>query len=111
MKVIYTNVSSTVDRYNMTQSADIKKLSDFKGMEMKVAGICHYTDTNAKGEENEILSLQDETGVYATNSATFIEAFFKMKSMFDEAGEDLPAIKVSSGISKSGREFITCVLA
>lgn len=111
MEIIYSNATNTVEEYNMTMSADIQKLSDNKGMTIKVAGICHYKDTNSKGEEHEILSLSDGTGVYATNSATFIEAFFKMKSLFDAKGEDLPTIKVTSGKSKNGREFITCVLA
>lgn len=111
MEIIYSNTTNTVEQYNMTMSADILKMSEFIGKEMKVAGICHYKDINSKGEEQEILSLSDDTGVYATNSATFIEAFFRMKSLFDANSEDLPTIKITSGKSKNGRDFITCVLA
>jgi hypothetical protein len=57
-----------------------------------------------------ILSIvTPENEVFATNSPTFKEDFLKMQEMFADCGEEVHSVKVISGTSKAGREFITCV--
>lgn len=96
------------DIYKLTMDANIKKMSDYIGVEFTPVKHAFYTDENSKGETNEILSIMDENGdVYATNSATFKQDFAKMLDLF---GDEDFQMTVVSGISKNGREFITCAL-
>lgn len=97
------------DIYNLTRSPEIKKMSEHKGDIVDVDNFCIYTDTNGKGDEVTILSIMGNDGaVYATNSSTAIKEFeYILDLMEDEAF----AIKVTSGISKNGREYITLALA
>lgn len=111
MEIIQTSKEmSTKDRYNMTMSPDILKMKDAVSQRIEVVDWCVFKDTNSKGEENTIMSLSTPDGeVFATNSPTFMEEFFKIQTLFAEADETVTAVKVSSGTSKTGREFITCV--
>jgi hypothetical protein len=113
MQIIKTSKElSAQERYFLTMSPAVQKMKDTVSQEIEVAAWCLYQDTNSKGEEHNILSIQTpENEVYATNSPTFIEDFLKMQTLFAEAGEEVRAIKVISGTSKAGREFITCVFA
>lgn len=67
---------------------------------------CLYNEVNRKGEENEILSILDESGtVIATISETFKRDFF---SIADLMGGDEFSIKIIHGTTKAGRDFVTC---
>lgn len=94
--------------YQMTLSPAIKRMRECVGNIIPVANWCFYTDTKNDGNKMNILSIMDNDGVcYATNSSTFQRDFdFIIDIMENEAFE----IEVISGTSKSGREFITCVL-
>ena len=83
---------TTKDIYLLTMNPNTQKMKD------------------AKGERIELNSLATSNGkTYATNSPTFIDDFMSMMELFTNAGETVPAITVSSGTSKAGREYISCV--
>lgn len=69
-----------------------------------------YEDENADGEVVNILSIYDDSveKTYQTNSATFQREFTDMVQMLGDDG--LQIIK-KSGVTKSDRPFVTCVLA
>ena len=95
--------------YKMTMDAGIMKMKDYVGSSIDVYAYCIYTDFNSKDKkEVEVLSVMDTDGsVYATNSATFKKDFLNIVTLMD--GEDF-SVGISSGTSKAGREFITCIL-
>ena len=112
MKILKTSGElTTTEKYYLTMSPEVKKLSDMVGAVLSVEKWAFYSDVNAKDEEVEILSfMTDEGEVYATNSATFATEFFRMIDLFADNGEEVTAIKVVGGVSKNGRDFITCGL-
>jgi uncharacterized FlgJ-related protein len=111
MEIIKTSKElSAQERYFLTMAPSVQKMKDAVSQEIEVVAWCLYTDTNSKEEAQTILSIATpENDVFATNSKTFIEDFVKMQTMFTECGETVNAIKVMTGTSKAGREFITCV--
>ena len=96
------------ESYKLTLDPSIKKMKDFIGVQIEVAGYCLYKDVNRDGKEVEVLSIMDnDGGVYATNSETFKRDFMNIADLMD--GECY-SIEIISGQSKAGREFITCTL-
>lgn len=107
-----TKISKELNKrelYKMTMDSGIKKMKDFIGASIDVYAYCVYTDFNSKdNKEVEVLTVMDTDGtVYATNSATFKKDFMNIATIMED--EDF-SIGVTSGISKAGREFITCTL-
>lgn len=102
---------STVDIYRLTKAPNTRKMKDAKGERIALAKWAVYEDVNKKtGEVQNILAIATPEGdTYATNSPTFVGDFLSMMELFNSAGETVPAIMVESGMSKAGREFITCV--
>lgn len=99
-----------VDTYLMTLSPAIKVLKDIPdGTVIKVAAYATYTnEKDGKGEDADLLSIMTpEHVVYSCQSATFKRSFFEIAKLFK--GE-FPIVK-TSGITKSGRDFINCELA
>lgn len=93
--------------FKMTKDPAIQKMSDNVGLKIEVESWLIYSDLNSKGEEQTILSIADKEGnIYATNSATFREQFFDICDMLE--GEPVDVVEVVSGVSKNGREYITC---
>ena len=87
-------------------------MRDAEGMNVPVVNWMLYSDTDKEGNEQTLLSILSEDNVaYATNSRTFIESFSTLCDMFEDAGEEITAIKVIGGQSKAGRHFITCAYA
>lgn len=96
--------------YDLTKSPEIQRVSDNDGALMRVDAWALYRDTDKDGNTREILSILDnEVGVVATNSATFIGDFMEIAEMCMDYGEEVQHIKISSGTSKTGRTFYTCV--
>lgn len=97
--------------YALTMSPKMRNMKEQKGSVLEVSAWCKYEDADAKtGELRPILTVMTPEGeVFGTNSATFIDDFEKMAELFGADGVD--AIEVVSGISKAGREFITCAYA
>lgn len=86
----------------------IKNVED--GTPITVTRWMEYTDVNADGVEVTILAIyDDETNItYQTNSTTFRKEF---DSMIDMLGDDDLTIIKKSGVTKSDRPYVTCVLA
>ncbi len=98
--------------YVLTMSPETQKMKDAISQTIEVGNFCLYEDTNSKGELQNILAISTPEGeCIATNSATFIEDFFRMQDLFSGCGEVVKSVKVISGTSKAGREFITCAYA
>lgn len=96
--------------YALTMSPKTLKMKDAKGSVMQVAAWCLYEDVDKDGEARRVLTIatpEDET--FATNSSTFQNDFLAMVELFGPGGVD--AIEVISGLSKNGREYITCAYA
>jgi hypothetical protein len=96
--------------YDLTKSPEIQKVSDNEGALVQVDAWELYNDTDKDGNTREILSILDnEVGAVATNSATFIRDFMEIAEMCAVCGVELHHVKISSGTSKAGRKFYTCV--
>lgn len=96
--------------YDLTKSPEIQKLSDNDGALVQVDAWALYNDTDKDGNTREILSILDnEVGAVATNSATFIRDFMEITEMCADCGVEVRHVKISSGTSKAGRKFYTCV--
>lgn len=110
MNILKTNATTPAEIYNLTMNPQTQKMSNFKDSAIRLARHCLYEDVDAKtGEVKEILTIMDENGtVYATNSKTFQDDFFKMVELFEGMGATVNEIAIISGTSKSGREFISC---
>lgn len=96
--------------YDLTKSPEIQRVSDNEGALVQVDAWALYNDTDKDGNTREILSILDnEVGAVATNSATFIRDFIEVTEMCMDCGVEVQHIKISSGTSKAGRKFYTCV--
>lgn len=96
--------------YQLTMSPETRKMKDAKGTKLEVSAWCQYRDTDQEGNDRDVLAILTPEGeTYASNSPTFADDFFRMVELFGPDGVD--AIKVISGTSKAGREFITCAYA
>lgn len=96
--------------YDLTKSPEIQKLSDNDGALIQVDAWALYKDTDKDGNTREILSILDsEVGAIATNSVTFIRDFMEITEMCLDCDVEVHHIKISSGMSKAGRKFYTCV--
>ena len=114
MKTIqsYPETMKTADKYLLTMSPETQKMKDAVDSRLEIKAWCLYEDTNKDGELQEILAvLTPENETFATNSQTFIRDFLRMVDLFNESGETVDAIKVVTGTSKAGRQFITCTIA
>ena len=111
MNIIKTSKDLTPKEiYQLTMSPEVQKMSDAQSQIIEVESWAVYEDENSKGELQTILAIKTpENEIFATNSATFKEDFVKMNELFEGMGETVHAIKVTSGTSKAGRTFITCV--
>lgn len=114
MKIIRTkNENVNVkEKYLMSMNPEIRRMRDAEGMNVPVINWMLYSDTDREGNEQVLLSILSEDNVaYVTNSRTFIEAFSTLCDLFAESGEEIIAIKVIGGQSKTGRHYITCAYA
>lgn len=107
---------STEEKYFLTMSPEIEKMSNIKGQTISIDSWVIYTDNKStdveEGKTETILSIKTTLGeVFATNSATFIKEFERIIDLFKSDNMDVNFIKVVGGTSKSGREFITAVYA
>ncbi len=93
--------------YKMMKSPEVKRMSDADGSVLEVKAWITYSDAdNRTGETREILTILTEDGeLFATVSGVFQREFKDIVKYF---GEDVGAIKISSGKSKAGRQFLTC---
>lgn len=113
MKIIETSRELTVrEKYAMTKSPEAISIKDVSDQtKITVSAFLTFTDVDSKGDEHEMLSiLTPENIAYVTQSETFKREFFDIADMMSDGGEESYTIKKLSGISKSGRPFVTCTL-
>lgn len=99
--------------YRMTRGANTLMKDVPDGTIIHVAGFVHRDDVNGKNEDVNVLSIDDgNSTVYSTVSPTFKDEFAAIADiMMDEPDSDVDFdIMVVHGVSKSGREFVTCAL-
>lgn len=105
----YPETLTKKNMYDLTMSPKTQKMTTAKGSTLEVAAWCLYDDVDKDGEVRRVLSIQTPEGeIFATNSTTFQDDFFRMVDLFDGC---VSAIEVISGTSKGGREFIDCAYA
>lgn len=104
---------NAVQIYNLVKNPETRKMRDVKGQRIELSYWAHYMDANkADGEAMEILSIATPEGeTFATNSPTFINDFIEMVDLFASFEQSVGAVEVIGGVSKAGRDFITCKYA
>ena len=87
-------------------NSQTKKMSDLVGVTITPEQWILYTDESRdKDGEIEVITMRIDGEIYGTISQPFINAF---KRMLDYLGDDVGEIMVISGVSKAGREYISC---
>lgn len=112
MEIIKTsNENLTMKQiYDLTKSPEIQKVSDNDGALIQVDEWALYKDIDRDGNTHDILSILDnEVGAVATNSATFTRDFMEIVDMCQSFGAKPRHVKITSGRSKAGRTFYSCV--
>lgn len=110
MNIIFKSDKCTAkDLYDLTMNPEIQKMTSIKGDVIELDVYALYEDVNSNGEIKRIFSCRTKNGeIFATNSPTFTGDFDRMRTMFAEFDEEVHSIQVVAGISRSGREYITC---
>ena len=96
-----------MQRYALTSDPETASAQSVVGERIKPVAWLIYLDVNAKGEEQEILSVTDGDKTFATISSTFKREFARCVEVADGAAFE---IEVISGTANNGREYVTCRL-
>lgn len=92
--------------YRLTKANTVKKVSEIAGSVINPSAWILYEDQDEKtGELKTVLTIEDNGELFGTISKTFIKAFIDAADFF---GDELGSVKVISGKSKAGREYVTC---
>lgn len=104
----YPEDISKRDMFKLTQNSGVKKLSSAAGSTITPEQWVIYEDTDLKtGDLQKILVIEADGETFATVSKTFIDSF---ERAVDYLGTDIGPIKVASGTSKGGRDYIDCAI-
>lgn len=115
MNIIRTNIKDLENNkkllYRLTKASG-KNVKDMEGS-WPVTSWCLYNDVNSKGTEQTVLSIlsADPDGVAVklqTISSTFQRDFL---DIVDVMGDEAYSIDVVHGLTKNGRDFVTCELS
>lgn len=99
-----------VEQYLMTIAPSIQSAKDVEdGTHITVDGILEFTDIKENtGEAVDVMSIiTPDKQVYSCQSATFKRSIRDISNIMN--GKQFTVIK-TSGVTKSGRGFINCVL-
>lgn len=97
------------DLYFLVTSPEIKKMKELSGKTVNLHDWVLFNSVDREtGELYKVLSLKTDEGVYATNSATMIEAFEQIVECFEN---DFSSINIFEGRSNKGRSFLMCSYA
>lgn len=112
MRIINQSKELTMmQKYALTKNPLGKTMKEAVGQVIEIDIWAIYEDKNAKAEDVTILALRTKEGdIFRTISETFINAFDDICDLACDMGEEVKMIKPVSGLAKSGREYITCVL-
>lgn len=109
MKIIKTTINENDKKamYNLTMAPNRGRMADHKGENMIVTDYILYEDVNKDGIDVTMLSIcLGDGSVLSTVSGSFIREFTKIVELFGAP----VAIRILSGTSKNGREFVFCTL-
>ena len=99
-----------VEQYLMTIAPSIQSVKDIEdGTHITVDGVLEFTDIKENtGEAVDVMSIiTPDKQVYSCQSATFKRSIRDISNIMK--GKQFTVIKIS-GVTKSGRDFINCVL-
>lgn len=99
-----------VEQYLMTIAPSIHSVKNIEdGTHITVDGVLEFTDIKENtGESVDIMSIiTPDKQVYSCQSATFKRSIRDISNIM--TGKQFTVIK-TSGVTKSGRDFINCVL-
>lgn len=99
-----------VEQYLMTIAPSIHSVKDVEdGTHIIVDGVLEFTDIKENtGEAVDVMSIiTPDKQVYSCQSATFKRSIRDISNIMK--GKQFTVIK-TSGVTKSGRDFINCVL-
>lgn len=99
-----------VEQYLMTIAPSIHTIKDIEdGTHITVDGVLEFTDIKENtGEAVDVMSIiTPDKQVYSCQSATFKRSIRDISNIMK--GKQFTVIK-TSGVTKSGRDFINCVL-
>lgn len=113
MKIInsYPENLTMKQAYLLTRNPDSRPMKMLEGSTFNIAAYAIYEDVNAKGDEQEVLSVLTKEGdTFGTISLTFKREFEAIVDLVKQYGDDLTTvdIEVVGGESKSGRHYIGC---
>lgn len=95
------------EQHKLTKGKTSQSIKEAVGLTINVDMWCIYTDENQRKEQVEVLSIMDKEGqVYTTISDVFKRSFLDIVDEFKN--EDLPAIVVLEGSTRSGRTYVDC---
>lgn len=97
-------------RYRLAKDPTTEKMSKHKNEVVSFDAYMVREEVNSDAEIVKVLSMHvvPDDIIIATNSKTFIREFLDMLSCFEEVGEKVDCIEILTGISKAGREYISC---
>lgn len=95
------------DQVKMKRSMT-KKMSECAGSIITPEKWLMYEEMAEDGEPEQVLVIEAAGEMFGTISKTFIREF---TALVDEMGEDLGDIKIITGTSKKGRDYVSCELA
>lgn len=95
--------------YALTRGQSIQAMNMDDRTSIKPVAFVEYTDVNAKGEENTILTILDGNSgeVISTISKTFQRDFYDVLTFMD--GDEFE-IHTIHGTTKAGRNYVTCTV-
>ncbi len=111
MKILYSSPElSMKDSYNLTRNPACEKMSDHVGETIAVDKyMVRDEERGDTGEIVRITSIQTGDKFLATNSIVFCKEFSAIVEMCMACNDTVHHIEITTGKSKKGREFITCI--
>ena len=113
MKILKCTENLTMkQRYDLMRNPETERMANHVGETLEIAAYMVREEEKADtGEVVTVTSISTKEGViYATNSATFARELLAIMALGEEMGEPVNRITIAQGVSKKGREYITCVL-
>lgn len=107
MEIIRTSGNLTkAESYHLTHAPETKKVADMTGECIDLKAWALFKDEDEDGIKDVLTILDVDGVVYGTVSPTFIGTFTDMVDYF--APDPVNVIKVLSGTTKNGREYVNC---
>lgn len=105
IKTVYPKDMDKRTAYRLTR-ANAKKVVDAAGSVITPSAYVLYEDEDIKsGELKTVLTFEADGEVFGTISPVFIREFMDAANYF---GGEIGSIKILTGETKNGREFVTC---